>query len=132
MSAAYCCFQKKIYYHDTDAGGVVYYANYLKHLEAGRTQFCLEQGIDTQELLQAGVQFVVVHVSVDYKSPARYGDIIDIRTQVEKIGNSSVHFNQEIYVAGKLVIKAKVVWACVDRDFNVKSVPENVRKALTV
>lgn len=120
--------QKKIYYHDTDCGGVVYYANYLKHLEEARTEFCAAKGIETAALSGEGTFFVVSHVEIDYKASARYGDRINISVQIEKVGRSSVHFRQEIKRAGTLLIKAKIVWVCVGDNFRPKSIPENVRE----
>jgi acyl-CoA thioester hydrolase len=121
----------KVYYHDTDAGGVVYYGNYLKFLEEGRTEFCAERGFDVSALYKQGIAFVVVHAEMDYKSPGRYGDILAVHTRVDKVGNSSIHFLQEIKKDGSLLVSAKVVWACVGADFKVQPVPEKVRKALT-
>jgi acyl-CoA thioester hydrolase len=123
--------ERKIYYHDTDAGGVVYYANYLKHLEEGRTEFCRHRGIDTAALLARGFSFPVVHVEVDYKSPARYGESIRIETRVEKLGESSIHFSQEIRRNGQLLVKAKTIWACVGRDFKSVKVPPDIAEKLS-
>ena len=81
---------KKIYYHDTDAGGVVYYAKYLEHLEEARFEFCLSKGVSMVESAKAGAIFPVVHFEIDYKLPARYGDAIRIFTSIEKIGFSSI------------------------------------------
>ena len=122
--------EKKIYYHDTDCGGVVYYANYLKFLEEGRTEFCASRGVSMKELADKGIVFPVVHVEVDYKSPARYQDTIQIYTAVEKIGTSSVHYNQMISRDGVTLIIAKTVWACVGSDFKIQPVPQEVKKAL--
>ncbi len=123
--------EKKIYYHDTDCGGVVYYANYLKFLEEGRTEFCADRGISLKELADKGAVFPVVHVEVNYKSPARYQDIIRIHTRVEKVGNSSIHYHQKISKDGVLLVEAKTVWACVGSDFKVRPVPVDMKRALT-
>ena len=64
----------RIYYEDTDCGGVVYYANYLKYFERARTQYLEERGLSVAGLMNEGTVFVVVHAEVDYRSPARYGD----------------------------------------------------------
>jgi acyl-CoA thioester hydrolase len=120
----------KIYYHDTDAGGVVYYATYLKHLEEGRNEYCASRGVDLRALAEEGIQFPVVHIEVDYKSPARYGDTISIFTRVEKIGTSSLHFHQQISRQGKLLVAAKTVWACVDKSFSIIPVPAGIKAAL--
>ncbi|MCK9595054.1 MAG: thioesterase family protein [Candidatus Omnitrophica bacterium] len=122
--------EKKIYYYDTDAGGVVYYANYLKHLEEGRNEFCRGKGVDLAELSKSGVEFPVVHVEVDYKSPARYGDTVKVYTRIEKVGGSSVHFSQEIKRDETLLVRAKTVWACIDKQFKGRPVPEQVKDRL--
>jgi len=122
--------EKKVYYHDTDAGGVVYYGNYLKFLEEGRTEFCVERGFDVRALYDRGVSFVVVHAEADYKSPARYGDTVAIHTRVDSVGNSSIRFSQEIKRGATLLVAAKIVWACVGKDFKVQPVSDQVRSAL--
>lgn len=122
--------EKKIYYHDTDAGGVVYYARYLEHLEEGRTEFCRSRGIDTATLASGGIIFPVVHLEIDYKSPARYGDIVRIYTSCQEVGNASVHFAQEIRRSDKTILKSKTVWACVDKMLKVIRIPEEVRSRL--
>ncbi|HSV90356.1 MAG TPA: hotdog domain-containing protein, partial [Nitrospiraceae bacterium] len=61
----------RIYYEDTDCGGMVYYGNYLKYFERARTQYLEERGLSVAELMKEGTMFVVVHAEVDYRSPAR-------------------------------------------------------------
>lgn len=123
--------EKKIYYHDTDAGGVVYYANYLKHLEEGRTEYCFARGIDTGKLAQEGIWFVVAHLEVDYKASARYGQIVKVNTRIEKIGRSSVHFNQTITHDDKLLIDSRITWVCVNAKFKPISIPDDIKQALS-
>jgi acyl-CoA thioester hydrolase len=122
--------EKKVYYHDTDAGGVVYYGTYFKFLEEGRTEFCVSRGFDVRALYKDGISFVVVHAEADYKAPARYGDTVSIHTRVDKVGNSSIHFSQEIKKDNLLLVSAKIVWACVGRDFKVQPVSDKLRAAL--
>ena len=122
--------EKRIYYHDTDAGGVVYYANYLKHLEEARFEFCLLKGVSMVESAKEGAIFPVVHFEIDYKSPARYGDIIRIFTDIEKIGFSSIHFLQEIKKGELALVKAKTVWACVNEALKPQAIPDKIKKAL--
>lgn len=124
------CLENKIYYHDTDAGAVVYYARYLEHLEEGRSEYCRARGIDLFEWSQKGVNFAVVHTEISYKSPARYGDIIKIYSRVEKIGASSLYFVQEIKRQQSLLVSAKTVLACVGNDFKPKPIPEEIKKKL--
>ncbi len=123
--------EKKIYYHDTDAGGVVYYANYLEHLEEGRFEFCLSKGVSMVEAAKESAIFPVVHFEIDYKSPARYGDVIRIFTDIGKIGFSSIHFLQEIKRGGVTLIKAKTVWACVNEALKPQAIPEKIKQALS-
>ena len=122
--------EKKIYYHDTDAGGVVYYANYLKHLEEDRSEFCLSKGISMVESAKEGVIFPVVHLEIDYKSPARYGDIVRVYTRIEKLGFSSIHFFQEIKNKDVLLVKAKTVWACVNEALKPIAIPDKIKQRL--
>ena len=123
--------ENKIYYHDTDSGGVVYYGRYLDHLEEGRSEFLKSKGIDIVECARNGVIFPVVHIEADYKSPARYGDKIRIYTRVEKVGNASAHFAQEIRRGDDLLVAAKMVWVCVNKDLKPQRLPEAVRSALS-
>lgn len=122
--------EKKIYYHDTDAGGVVYYANYLKHLEEGRFEFCLSKGVSMVESAKEGAIFPVVHFEIDYKSPARYGDVIKVFTIVEKIGFSSIHFLQEIKRGEITLVKAKTIWACVNHALKPQAIPDKIKQSL--
>lgn len=123
--------ENKIYYHDTDSGGVVYYARYLEHLEEARSEFCRSRGVDLVKYASDGVIFPVVHIEVDYKSPARYGDLIKIFTKVEKLGNASIHILQEIKTGDRLLVKAITVWACVDKNLKPQRIPEAVKNALS-
>ncbi|MDD4879377.1 MAG: YbgC/FadM family acyl-CoA thioesterase [Candidatus Omnitrophica bacterium] len=116
--------EKKIYYHDTDCGGVVYHAAYLNHLEEGRAELLREKGIDVGELARQGTIFPVVHIEIDYKCPAVYGDTVEIATSIEKVGHASIDFTQEIKRGSALLLKAKVVCACVDTNLKAKPIPE--------
>ena len=120
--------EKRIYYHDTDCGGVVYYANYLKHLEEARTEFCRHRNINLKELSKKGILFVVIHLEVDYKSPARYQDKIKIFTKVEKVRHSSLEFVQEIMRDDSLLIRGKTTWVCVNKDFKPEPIPKDIKR----
>ena len=85
----------KIYYEDTDAQGVVYYANYLKFFERARTEFLREIGYKQKELMEEGAIFVVREVSVEFRKPAKLDQKIEIHTQIIKAGKVSFDFNQE-------------------------------------
>lgn len=122
--------KKRIYYHDTDCGGVVYYANYLKYLEEGRTEYCDGRGVDLADYARKGVLFAVSHIEADYKKPARYGDAIEVKTSVEKIGNCSIIFEQEIKKDRVTLFDAKVVLVCVDTGLKPHPLPPEMKKRL--
>lgn len=116
--------EKKTYYHDTDCGGVVYYANYLKYLEEGRHEYCAHKGIDLKELARSGIYFVVAHVDISYKSPLRYQEQFRIYTKVEKTGNASLNFKQWITRQETACVEANTVWVCVGKDFLPQPIPQ--------
>ena len=86
----------RIYYEDTDCGGVVYYANYLKYFERARTQYLEERGLSVARLMKEGTVFVVVHAEVDYRSPAHYGDRLIVETVVSDMTSASFTFSHVI------------------------------------
>ena len=86
----------QIYYEDTDCGGMVYYANYLKYFERARTHYLEERGLSVAGLLKEGTVFVVVHAEVDYRSPVRYGDRLIIDTVVSDMTAASFTFSHVI------------------------------------
>ncbi len=119
--------ENRVFYHDTDSGGVVYYARYLEHLEESRSEFFRSKGVDLAEWAKKGAHLPVVHLEVDYKAPARYGDTIRIFTRLEQMRNSSVIFSQEIKRGEAVLVKAKTVWACVGDDFKIRPLPEELK-----
>jgi len=124
--------EKKIYYHDTDCGGVVYYANYLKFFEEARTEFLKEKGFHLRDLSQQDILFAVRHVDITYKAPARYADVITITTAVIRVKNVTLEFSQQITRDGHLLVKAVTQLVCVSRAFTPKAIPEHIRQALNL
>jgi acyl-CoA thioester hydrolase len=86
----------RIYYEDTDCGGMVYYANYLKFFERARTQYLEERGLSVAGLMKEGTTFVVVHAEVDYRSSAHYGDWLTIETVISDMTAASFTFSHVI------------------------------------
>ena len=86
----------KIYYEDTDCGGLVYYANYLKYFERARTHYLEDRGLSVSELMKAGRVFVVVHAEVDYRAPARYGETLEIDTIVSEMNPAAITFSHVV------------------------------------
>lgn len=106
---------------------MVYYANYLKYLEEGRTEYFREKGLDLKKLDEEGIVFVVGDVSISYKAPAHYGDVLEIVTEIEKTKNASLAFLQEVRRADKLLVSAKVMLVCINASFAPVAIPEKVR-----
>jgi acyl-CoA thioester hydrolase len=122
----------RIYYHHTDCGGVVYYANYLNFLEEARTEYFDLKGASIKQLADSGVMFVVARQEVDYKLPAVYGDALDVATQVGAITGVRIEFLHEIYNQNKkLIVKAKTVLVCVDSNLRPQAIPQQVRSKIS-
>ncbi|MFA5499769.1 MAG: thioesterase family protein [Candidatus Omnitrophota bacterium] len=122
----------RIYYHDTDCGGVVYYANYLKYLEEARSEYFEDRGLIIKDLLKEGIGFVVAHQEIDYKSPSVYGDTLEVKSRVTEATLTRVTFENEITNQdGKLIATAKTVLVFVDRTLRPKRIPEEMLRKLT-
>jgi acyl-CoA thioester hydrolase len=105
----------RVYYEDTDTGGVVYYANYLKFFERARTEWLRAAGFGQQELASGqGLQFVVARVECDYKRPARLDDMIRIDVRVVHAGRASVVFEQTARRGDDVLALARIRAGCVD------------------
>ncbi len=87
----------RIYYEDTDCGNVVYYANYLKYMERGRTEFLRERGFDLQQYHEQGYIFAVSEVNAKYRKSARYNDIIDLETKLIDKSSVTLTFESRAY-----------------------------------
>lgn len=121
----------KIYYEDTDAGGVVYYANYLRYMERARTEFLLEKGIDVAEYHNNGYLFAVVDVDVHYRKPARLGEIIDITTEIIEITNVTIILRHQIFKDDTLLVEANVRIACINKDGKPQRLPSEFTSLLS-
>ena len=113
----------KIYYEDTDAGGVVYYANYLRFLERARTEYLAAKGIDVAEYHNRGYFFPVIHVDIHYKKPARLGDIIEVTADLIELTNATVTFRQEIFRDDTLLVESTVKLVCINTDGKPRRLP---------
>ncbi|MCF7907414.1 MAG: acyl-CoA thioesterase [Candidatus Omnitrophica bacterium] len=122
--------EKKIYYHDTDCGGVVYYSNYLKYLEEARTEFLLDKGLDVDKLAKEDTLFVVGSVNISYKAPAKYADKLAIYTEVIKKKNVSLEFSQEVKRADQVLVSAITKLVCVGSNFKPKAMSKEVNERI--
>lgn len=120
----------KVYYEDTDAGGVVYYGNYLRFLERARTEFLASKGIDVVKYHHEGYFFVVVNVDISYKKSARLGDIITITTEVKELKNATITFLNKVFRGQELLVEAFVTIACMSHEGKPKRFPEEVKNAI--
>lgn len=122
----------RVYYEDTDAGGVVYYANYLRYLERGRTEFVRARGISLQDLLDLGYQFPVARLEIDYHFPAVYDDLIRITTTVLEVGNASFTLGHQVLRVAddKLLTEAQVTLACIGPGNRVRRLPAELSRIL--
>ena len=124
--------QRKIYYHDTDAGGVVYYANYLKFMEEARTQFFEDIGLGVKAFSDRGLMYAVRQCHVAYKSPARYGDTIVCDAKIVKVTGVQVFFSQQVRSAldDRILVEAEVSLVCLNRNFKPHPLPDDLRSRL--
>jgi acyl-CoA thioester hydrolase len=122
----------RIYYEDTDAGGVVYHANYLGYLERGRTEFLRERGVSVRELADAGSIFPVVRVEINYRAPAVLDDLLTIETGLVESGKTSFTLQQRIVRRRDevLLVDALVTLVCVRPGMKAKRLPEALIMAL--
>ncbi|MBI4666217.1 MAG: YbgC/FadM family acyl-CoA thioesterase [Nitrospinae bacterium] len=121
-----------IYYEDTDCGGVVYYANYLKYFERARTRLLVSRGVDPSEWMRKGVLFTVTRAEVSYKSPAVYGDAITVETRLTKLKGARISFDYFIAHAsgGRLIVTGETDMACVNDKMRPMPLPHEIKESL--
>jgi acyl-CoA thioester hydrolase len=121
-------FPVRVYYEDTDVGGVVYYANYLKYLERARSEMLGMLAIDQAEMLHYNkaddVSFVVRRCEVDFKLSARLDDCLNVRTQIINLGGASIIMQQDIFKNGICIIEAIIKIAVIDKSGKPKKLPK--------
>jgi acyl-CoA thioester hydrolase len=131
----------RVYYEDTDTGGIVFYANYLKFFERARTEWLRASGVTQQALAEtARIMFVVRSTAVDYHAPAKLDDELKLSVTVERLGRASVNFYQEAWVeengAVRRVASGRIRVGCLGMDdFRPTPLPQHImmklRQALT-
>lgn len=117
----------RVYYEDTDAGGIVYYANYLKFFERARTEWLRASGIGQQVLIdEHGAGFVVRSVQIDYHAAARLDDELVLTLSIAKLGRASVLFSQQALRGQQLLASAHVKVGCVDlTSLRARAIPDD-------
>ena len=125
-------FPLRVYYEDTDAGGIVYYANYLRFAERARTEYLRSVGADHQTLLaEDGIAFTVRQCSVDYMSPAFLDDPLEVHTRFLEVRGASLRAEQVVKRKTDELASLNVRLACVGDDGRPRRMPTALRSALT-
>lgn len=119
--------QVRVYYEDTDFGGVVYYANYLKYIERGRTEMLRDHGIDQVAMKAAGLVFVVRRLTAEYIAPARFDDLLTVETAVKQARGASIVMSQRVLRATDTLFTAEVLVAAMDAQGRPARLPTEIR-----
>jgi acyl-CoA thioester hydrolase len=115
MSANHFTWPVRVYWEDTDAGGIVYYANYLKFMERARTEWLRAIGIEQGPLQQQGLIFVILDTQVEYRRPARYGDALTVTASIREHTRATLSFTQEVLRGdAELLVTGAIRVACLD------------------
>ncbi|OHC76522.1 MAG: tol-pal system-associated acyl-CoA thioesterase [Rhodospirillales bacterium RIFCSPLOWO2_12_FULL_58_28] len=121
-------FPVRVYYEDTDAGGIVYYANYLKFAERARTEMLRDLGAENSKIMKSdGIVMAVHHCSADYLKPARLDDMLAVHTRLVKIGGASLHLDQTVVRDGEDIARMKIRLVCMTLAGSSARLPENLR-----
>jgi acyl-CoA thioester hydrolase len=122
----------RVYYADTDAGGVVYHARYLDFFERGRTEFLRERGLSVGELHERGYIFPVVRLEMDYRAPAQLDDLVRVETEILAIGRTSFTLGQQAVRAmdGRLLAEGRVTLVCTGPELKARRLPKELLDVL--
>lgn len=118
----------RVYYEDTDSGGVVYHSNYLNFMERARTEWLRSLGFEQDELLRSeGVLFAVSAVAIRFQQPARFNELLDVTVALDRQGGASLTLEQEARRGTDVLASAEVRIACIDKQrFVPVAIPERV------
>jgi acyl-CoA thioester hydrolase len=117
----------RVRYAETDRMGLLHHANYLVYFEQGRTELLRTSGLAYRDLEDQGFLLVLTHVDVRYKSPARYDDLLTLRTTIERTTAVRIDHRYELLRDGVLLAEGKTTLACIDREGRVQQLPESLR-----
>lgn len=121
----------RVYYEDTDFGGVVYYANYLRYMERGRTELLRERGISLEEYHRQGIIFAVTEVAVKYRAGARYNDLLRVETTFVELGSLALTFETRISnQKGVLLNTSTTKLVCVGPNGKASRIPQGIAEIL--
>jgi len=122
----------RVYYEDTDAGGVVYHGRYPGFFERGRTEYFRKRGLSVQQLHEEGIIFPVVRMELDFRYPARLDDLVRVESKMTAAGNTSFTMEQRLLRVGdeKLLVEGKVTLVCVNTAMKPKRLPTAVKNMI--
>ena len=122
-------YKTKIYYEDTDAGGIVYYANYLKYFERARTEWIYSLGFNHNKLSALDTLIVVRSCYIDYEKPVKFEEKIEVVSELSKLSPVRINLVQFVKVGNETRVKAKVELAVIDQAGKPKKMPEDLYKS---
>ncbi len=118
----------RVYYEDTDAGGIVYHASYIRFAERGRTEMLRDAGFEHAQLFkEQGIAFAVVAMNINFRSPAKLDDLLVVKTSISRLGGASMDMQQDIYRGANLICEIKVTLVCIDNALKAVRLPQAVR-----
>lgn len=119
----------RVYYEDTDMAGIVYYANYLKFIERGRSEWVRTMGIDQGRLRdEEGIVFAVRRVEADYLAPAKFDDVLSVKTQLVSTSAARMTLEQSVWRADKQIFTAEVILVAINREGQPTRLPDVLRR----
>jgi len=118
----------RVYYEDTDAGGIVYHASYIRFAERGRTEMLRDAGFEHAQLFrEQGIAFAVVSMNINFRAPAKLDDLLVVKTCVTRLGGASMDMQQDIYFGDLLICEIKLTLVCIDNALKAVRLPQVVR-----
>lgn len=122
----------RVYYEDTDAGGVVYHAQYLNYFERGRTEYLRERGLSVGELHRAGFIFPVIRLEADFRAPAVHDDLLVVETDIVEVGKTTFTLRQAVMRKedGRTLVEGRVTLACIGPTLRPKRLPAQILAVL--
>lgn len=122
----------RVYYEDTDLGGIVYYANYLRFIERSRSEWLRDLGIDQIKMRnERDTVFVVTKLKVDYLLPAYFDDMLTVDTKIQIVSPVRAYFYQNIFRQEDVIFKAEVCVTCTSTSGKVQRLPEKIKLLMT-
>jgi len=122
----------RIYYEDTDAGGVVYHSNYLKYMERGRTEALRSFGFDQRELAGSeDMVFALTRTDVRYRRPAMLDDLLTVRSELLTAKGAKMEFQQSVFRGDELLVEADITLACISTSGRPKRIPQVILDCIT-